>query len=133
MKFSAKRAFPLFGAAAFLIGLNGCESQEAYQTQYLGGVYGPGPVSSGAPQDNVSYWDGEDMNGKPSVKISLGEQRAYFYKGGKLAGISQLSTGREGLNTPIGHFAIQQKDVNHVSTKYGDYVDPADNVVKPNV
>jgi lipoprotein-anchoring transpeptidase ErfK/SrfK len=103
------------------------------QTQYLGGIYGPGPVSAGAPQDNVSYWDGDDMGGKPSVKISLGEQRAYFYKGGKLAGISQLSTGREGLNTPIGHFAIQQKDVNHVSTKYGDYVDDADNVVKPNV
>jgi lipoprotein-anchoring transpeptidase ErfK/SrfK len=103
------------------------------QTQYLGGVYGPGPVSSSAPQDNVSYWDGDDMDGKPSVKITLGEQRAYFYKGGKLVGISQLSTGREGLNTPIGHFAIQQKDVNHVSSKYGDYVDAADNVVKPNV
>jgi lipoprotein-anchoring transpeptidase ErfK/SrfK len=73
------------------------------------------------------------MSGKPTVKISLGEQRAYFYKSGKLAGISQLSTGREGLNTPIGKFAIQQKDVNHVSTKYGDYVDAADNVVKPNV
>src|SRR5204862_6055336 len=103
------------------------------QTQYLGGVYGPGPVSSSAPLDHVCYWDGDDMDGKPSVKISLGEQRAYFYKSGKLAGISQLSTGREGLNTPTGHFAIQQKDVNHVSTKYGDYVDAADNVVKPNV
>jgi lipoprotein-anchoring transpeptidase ErfK/SrfK len=99
----------------------------------LGGVYGPGPVSAAAPQDTVSYWDGDEMSGKPSVKISLGEQRAYFYKGGKLAGISQLSTGREGLNTPIGKFAIQQKDVNHVSTKYGDYVDAGDNVVKPNV
>ena len=35
-----------------------------------------------------------------SIKISLGEQRAYFYKGGVLVGVSQLSTGREGLNTP---------------------------------
>jgi len=133
MKFSAKRALPLFGAAAFLIGLNGCESQEAYQTQYLGGVYGAGPVSSGAPQDNVSYWDGDASGGKPTVKISLGEQRAYFYKSGQLVGISQLSTGREGLNTPSGHFSIMQKDLNHVSSKYGDYVDSADNVVKPNV
>src|SRR5437764_10063962 len=103
------------------------------QTHDRRGVYCPGPVSSNAPPDNVSYWDGDDMDGKPSVKISLGEQRAYFYKGGKLVGISQLSTGREGLNTPMGHFAIQQKDVNHVSSKYGDYVDAADNVVKPNV
>src|SRR5437016_9131833 len=115
--------------------LAGCGEDPRFstQTQYLGGVYGPGPVSAGAPQDNVSYWDGDGMAGKPSVKISLGEQRAYIYKAGKLAGISQLSTGREGLNTPIGRFTIQQKDINHVSTKYGDYVDAADNVVKPNV
>src|SRR5207253_1108554 len=71
--------------------------------------------------------------GTSSAIDETGEQSAYFYKGGKLAGISQLSTGREGLNTPIGHFAIQQKDVNHVSSKFGDYVDAGDNVVKPNV
>jgi len=133
MKFSAKRVLPLFGAAAFSIALIGCESQEAYQTQYLGGVYGPGPVSTGAPQDTVSYWDGDASGGKPAVKITLGEQRAYFYKSGQLVGISQLSTGREGLNTPSGHFSIMQKDLKHVSSKYGDYVDDADNVVKANV
>jgi lipoprotein-anchoring transpeptidase ErfK/SrfK len=133
MKFSVKRALPLFAAAVFSIALIGCESEEAYQTQYLGGVYGPGPVSTGAPQDTVSYWDGDASSGKPAVKISLGEQRAYFYKSGQLVGISQLSTGREGLNTPNGHFSIVQKDLNHVSSKYGDYVDDADNVVKANV
>src|SRR5205823_4611341 len=71
--------------------------------------------------------------GTSSAIDETGEQRAYFYKSAKLVGISQLSTGREGLNTPLGHFAIQQKDVNHVSSKYGDYVDAADNVVKANV
>jgi len=134
-KRSKKPVTGLVLAAVSTILLCGCgeDPRFATQTQYLGGVYGSGPVSAAAPQDNVSYWDGDEMSGKPSVKISLGEQRAYFYKGGKLAGISQLSTGREGLNTPIGKFAIQQKDVNHVSTKYGDYVDAGDNVVKPNV
>ena len=124
----------VLGALAFF--LVGCGSEDVRfspETQYLGGVYGPGPVSAAAPQDNVSYWDGESVPGKPSVKISLGEQRAYFFKAGKLAGISQLSTGREGLNTPLGKFAIQQKDLNHVSSKYGDYVDQFDQVVKPNV
>ncbi|MGI9115458.1 MAG: L,D-transpeptidase family protein [Chthoniobacterales bacterium] len=120
-------------AAAFLAGCGSEDARFSTETQYLGGVYGPGPVSAGAPQDNVSYWDGEALEGKPSVKISLGEQRAYFYKSGKLVGISQLSTGREGLNTPVGKYSIIQKDVNHVSSKYGDYVDEADNVVKPNV
>ena len=123
----------LASAALFLAGCGSEDARFSTETQYLGGVYGPGPVSAGAPQDNVSYWDGDGMEGKPSVKISLGEQRAYFYKSGKLVGISQLSTGREGLNTPVGKYSITQKDVNHVSSKYGDYVDEADNVVKPNV
>ena len=133
MKFSPKQALALFGAALFSVALVGCESEEAYQSQYLGGVYGAGPVSSGAPQDNVSYWDGDASAGKPAVKISLGEQRAYFYKGGQLVGISQLSTGREGRNTPTGHFTIVGKDINHVSSVYGDFVDSAGEVAKPNV
>jgi lipoprotein-anchoring transpeptidase ErfK/SrfK len=122
----------IFGGALFL--LSGCEEDVRFsgQTQYLGGIYGTAPTV-GAPRDTVSYWDGDDVPGKPSVKISLGEQRAYFYKGGTLVGISQLSTGREGLNTPPGHFSIIQKDVNHVSSKYGDYVDAAGTVVKQNV
>src|ERR1700682_3103495 len=123
---------PLFlTASAFLMA--SCEEDHlSTQTQYLGGVYGNAPTS-GAPVDTISYWDGDHLGGKPSVKISLTEQRAYFYKNGMLVGISQLSTGREGLNTPTGRFSITQKDVNHVSTKYGDYVDDAGNVVAANV
>lgn len=121
-------------SAAALLSLVGCDDDPRMaQTQYLGGVYGPGAVSSSAPVDTVSYWDGDGVEGKPSVKIKLSEQRAYFYKSGELVGISQLSTGREGLATPTGTFKISQKDKDHVSSKYGDYVDAADNVVVPNV
>src|SRR6266516_1260631 len=101
------------------------------RTQYLGGAYGNAPA--GAPRDTVSSWDGDNAGGSPSVKISLGEQRAYFYKSGVLVGVSQLSTGREGLNTPLGQFKIIQKDKDHVSSLFGDYVDSAGNVVVPNV
>jgi lipoprotein-anchoring transpeptidase ErfK/SrfK len=118
----------MFAAVALFVGA--CE-ETAPQVQYLGGTYGAAPT--GPPQDTVSYWDGDHIGGKPSVKISLGEQRAYFYKSGMLVGVSQLSTGREGLNTPIGHYSIVQKDINHVSSLYGDYVDDAGNVVKANV
>jgi lipoprotein-anchoring transpeptidase ErfK/SrfK len=103
------------------------------ETQYLGGIYGDAPVASTAPPDNVSYWDGEGVPGKPSVRIRLSEQRAYFYKAGQLVGISQLSTGREGLDTPAGQYKIIQKDIDHASSRYGDYVDAADNVVVPNI
>lgn len=113
--------------------LAGCEGDNV-QSQYMGGIYGNSPVSpSGPPQDSVSYWDGDGIPGKPSIKIKLGEQRAYFYKGGQLVGVSQLSTGREGLTTPSGSFSIIQKDQDHVSSKYGDFVDADDNVVVPNV
>ncbi len=120
-------------SVALLFLAAGCGEDPRYsaQTQYLGGVYGNAPA--GPPQDSVSYWDGDSASGKPSITISLREQRAYFYKSGVLVGVSQLSTGREGLNTPYGHFSIIQKDQNHVSSLFGDYVDEAGNVVKPNV
>lgn len=131
------RSFPsslalLLCAAVYLMA--GCAEDPRFssQTQYLGGPYGPAP-STGGPVDSVSYWDGDGIGGKASIKISLGEQRAYFYKNGLLVGISQLSTGREGRNTPHGHFSIIQKDKDHASSLYGDYVDAAGNVVRPNV
>ena len=123
----------VIAAGPFLI--TACEEDARFsqQNQYLGGTYPAAPANAGAPQDTISYWDGDGIGGKPSVKIALGEQRAYFYKNGILVGISQLSTGREGLKTPTGKFSIIQKDVNHVSTKYGDFVDSAGTVVKGNV
>jgi hypothetical protein len=115
----------------FLVTSCGEDPRFSARTQYLGGVYGN--AEGGPPHDTVSYWDGDNSSGSPSVKISLGEQRAYFYKGGVLVGVSQLSTGREGLNTPLGHFKITQKDKDHVSSLFGDYVDSAGTVVVPNV
>jgi lipoprotein-anchoring transpeptidase ErfK/SrfK len=122
----------LASAALSLVGCDGDDPRVA-QTQYLGGVYGNTPVSNAAPRDTISYWEGDGVSGSPSIKIKLSEQRAYFYKGGQLVGISQLSTGREGMGTTTGSFKIIQKDQNHVSSQYGDYVDSADNVVVANV
>ena len=85
------------------------------------------------PRDTVSYWDGDHASGSPSIKISLGEQRAYFYKSGVLVGVSQLSTGREGLNTPTGNYKIIQKDKDHFSSLFGDYVDSSGKVVVANI
>ena len=129
------RSAALAFAGTLALALAGCDGDDTSlaQSQYMGGIYGNNPVSSAAPQDSVSYWDGDSVSGKPSIKIKLGEQRAYFYKSGQLVGISQLSTGREGLGTPSGSFSIIQKDQAHVSSQYGDYVDSAANVVVPNV
>ena len=83
--------------------------------------------------DNVSYWDGDSVSGSPRIRISRSEQKAFFYKGDQLVGVSAISTGREEFITPPGSFKIQQKNKDHVSSKYGDYVDAAGNVVMKDV
>jgi len=83
--------------------------------------------------DNVSYWDGDGVTGSPSITINLREQKAFFYKGDRLVGVSMISSGREGYKTPPGNYKIIQKSKDHVSNLYGDYVDSAGNVVVSNV
>jgi len=61
--------------------------------------------------------------GAPSIRVSLGEQRAYFYKGGKLVGVSRVSSGKSGYRTPKGSYRVLAKKVKHRSTLYGSYVD----------
>ena len=51
-------------------------------------------------------WDGDGISGKPSVKIKPLEQRAYFYKGGRVGRNFAALDGPRGLNTPIGQFSI---------------------------
>ena len=93
------------------------------ETLYIGGFRRPDTKPGRAPHDDVSYWDGDSLQGSSSMRIDLGEQRAYFYKGGQLAGISVISSGREGFDTPTGTYKIQQKDRHHLSSLYGDYID----------
>lgn len=88
---------------------------------------------SGGIVDTVSYWDGDGVSGSPSITIDLREQQARFYKAGRLVGVSMISSGREGYATPPGKFKIMQKNKDHVSNLYGDYVDAAGNVVVANV
>ncbi|MBV9274540.1 MAG: L,D-transpeptidase family protein [Verrucomicrobia bacterium] len=84
-------------------------------------------------EDGVSYWDGDGVTGHPSIKIDLESQRAYFYKGNQMVAVSVVSTGREGYDTPPGEFRVVQKDVDHASSLYGDYVDRSGQVIEQNV
>ncbi|OYW76889.1 MAG: hypothetical protein B7Z37_06755 [Verrucomicrobia bacterium 12-59-8] len=81
------------------------------------------PAAANPNVDTDSYWDGDGMSGSPSVRISLSRQRAYFYKGGELAGVSRISSGREGRDTVTGNFHIIQKDQEHSSSLFGSYLD----------
>jgi hypothetical protein len=112
-------------AAISALLMSGCASgpRVSRATEYLGS---DGRVFSAAEPtefDNVSYWDGDGVSGSPSIRIALSEQRAYFYKGGELVGVSTVSTGREGFDTPAGTYKIIQKNRHHKSNLYGNYVD----------
>ncbi|MEA3188116.1 MAG: hypothetical protein QOD99_1946 [Chthoniobacter sp.] len=116
------------------IALAGCGTDPRFDrmTAYLGG--GGAIYTRPEPSfDNVSYWDGDGVSGSPKIVIRLGEQKAYFYKGGQLVGISTISSGREGLGTVTGNFKIIQKDKDHVSSRFGDYVDANGNIIQKEI
>jgi len=121
-----------------LVAMAGCASHDrrltSSSTRYLtqGGEVMTKPSNVGIA-DTVSYWDGDGVAGSPAITIHLGEQKAFFYKGGRLVGVSMISSGREGYSTPSGNFKIIQKNKDHVSNLYGDYVDGSGNVVVSNV
>jgi L,D-transpeptidase catalytic domain len=84
-------------------------------------------------RDEISYWNGTGSEGEPRIVIDLDQQRAYFYEGDQIVGVSVVSTGREGYDTPPGEFRITEKDQQHISSLYGDYIDQSGQVVTENV
>lgn len=56
--------------------------------------------------------------GPVTIIISLATQRAYAYRNGAPIGVSTVSTGAPGHETPTGVFVILQKAVKHRSNKY---------------
>jgi len=131
------RAMPPAAALVMAL-LSGCASYDtrltSSATNYLGQKTSVVSRSSASTlAEKNSYWDGDGVVGAPSIIIDLSEQTASFYKGAKLVGVSAISSGREGFGTPVGSYKILQKNPNHASNLYGDYVDAAGTVVVKNV
>ncbi|HEY4294781.1 L,D-transpeptidase [Luteibacter sp.] len=64
-------------------------------------------------------WGGRPVGiGPMAVIVSLTEQRAYAYRNGILIGVTTVSTGKKGHETPTGVFTILQKDKDHHSKTY---------------
>jgi len=87
----------------------------------------PGSQQHAAPAipDDISYWEGDGVSGAPLIKINRSEQKASFYKGGVLVGVSRISSGKEDHGTPKGVYKIKEKDKDHKSTIYGVFKDKA--------
>ncbi len=81
------------------------------------------PVETAAAQLKPGEWvwlgDGAP-SGPMVVVVSLTEQRAYVYRNGLKIGVSTVSSGRAGYETPTGVFTILQKDKDHHSSIYNN-------------
>jgi hypothetical protein len=88
---------------------------------YLAGLGVTEPVASRPinPFDYDGYWDGAGVAGSPAIRINRSQQKAYFYKGSQLVGVSPVSTGTPEHQTPSGSFKITQKNPDHRSNLYG--------------
>jgi hypothetical protein len=56
--------------------------------------------------------------GPVTMIVSLPEQLAYVYRNGVVIGVSTVSTGKSGHETPTGVFTILQKHADHYSNIY---------------
>jgi hypothetical protein len=54
------------------------------------------------------------------VYVDLGRQRATVYRNGVRIGVSTISSGKDGYETPTGVFTILEKDEDHRSRTYDD-------------
>jgi len=58
--------------------------------------------------------------GTLSIVVSTSLQRAYVFRGSTLIGVSTVSTGQPGYDTPAGRYPILEKQVFHRSSLYED-------------
>jgi len=64
------------------------------------------------------------------IVVSIPKQRAYLMIGDQVVADGPVSSGRRGHETPHGHFNVMEKDPNHHSSLYGDFVDGSGRIVR---
>jgi lipoprotein-anchoring transpeptidase ErfK/SrfK len=67
------------------------------------------------------------------IVVSIPKQRAYLMIGEEIVADAPVSSGKRGHETPRGHFNVMEKDPNHHSSLYGDFVDHSGRVVRAGV
>jgi len=67
------------------------------------------------------------------VRVSLSKQRAYLLLGDEIVIDSPISSGKRARPTPSGSFHVLEKDKDHHSSVYGDFVDSSGRIVRRGV
>ena len=67
------------------------------------------------------------------IVVSISKQRAYLLNGEEIAIDSPISSGKRAGMTPTGRFSVMEKDKDHRSSVYGDFVDGSGRTVRSGV
>jgi lipoprotein-anchoring transpeptidase ErfK/SrfK len=126
-----KPTYPgIIGASAALVVIAGITSGQAPQTQMrkpseLIRKQEPLKVNQGllkqATADNTH------------IVVSIPRQRAYLMMGQQIIADGPISSGKRGHSSPTGHLHVLEKDPNHHSNLYGDFVDRSGRIVRAGV
>ena len=105
-----------------------------------------GPRNSNAPMrkaaDILHKQEGPHINkeleavinpGNSHVLISLGKQRVYLMTGDQIYIDSPISSGKRGHESPTGNLSVLEKDPDHRSSVYGNFIDHSGRIVRAGV
>jgi len=67
------------------------------------------------------------------IVVSIPKQRAYLMIGERIVIDGPVSSGKSGHSSPTGHMQVLEKDPNHHSNLYGDFVDRSGRTVRAGV
>ena len=67
------------------------------------------------------------------IVVSIPKHRAYLMIGDQVVADGPISSGRRGHESPTGHLQVLEKDPNHHSNLYGDFVDGSGRTVRGGV
>ncbi len=68
-------------------------------------------------------WNPEPDQPITRIEVRIGEQKVYVYQDDHIAGVTPTTTGKDGHNTPPGHYTVMSKEINHKSNLYGVFLD----------
>lgn len=117
------RAIFFITALGALIALSSCRSPQLELKRAE--VIKPGQH----PSMPLFEWQGDEVGGPISIRISLSQQKAFIFRGGQDVGWSYVATGTSRYPTPRGSFRIMDKKVDKHSNRYGMIVDSAGNII----
>ena len=89
-------------------------------------------------EDRIRYqlwdymWKPDPNQPITRIEIRIGEQKVYVYQNDEIAGVSPVTTGKPGHDTPPGHYSVLVKDIDHKSNLYGVFLDANGYVIDGN-